>query len=115
MINNNANLHARDRRNQTCLHMACSHGNSFVVHTLLRGGAVSRELFLSFQNSHIHCFLKDINHQDMNGWTPAFTSAFHGRLGCLQMLVKWGAKLDDVDNEGNTAGMEEKLYLLMEI
>ena len=34
------NINIRDRRNQTCLHVACSHGNSFVVHTLLRGGAV---------------------------------------------------------------------------
>ncbi len=49
-------------------------------------------------------YIKDINLQDINGWTPAFTAAYHGRLGCLQMLVKWGAKLDDVDNEGNTAG-----------
>ncbi len=40
MINNNVNVNARDRRNQTCLHMACAHGNSFVVHALLRGGAV---------------------------------------------------------------------------
>ncbi len=51
---------------------------------------------------------KDINHQDNNGWTPAFAAAYHGRLGCLQMLVKWGAKLDDVDNEGNTAGKRKK-------
>jgi len=49
-------------------------------------------------------FIKDLNHRDVNGWTPAYTAAYHGRLGCLQMLVKWGGKLDDVDNEGNTAG-----------
>lgn len=41
---------------------------------------------------------------DINGWTPVFTAAFHGRLGCLQMLVKWGATLEDVDNQGNTIG-----------
>ena len=45
LINNNVNINARDRRNQTCLHMACAHGNSFVVHTLLRGGAVGRPYF----------------------------------------------------------------------
>lgn len=95
------NLSTRDRRNQTCLHMACAHGNSFVVHTLLRGGAVRFLFFLIFID---YLLFKDINHQDSNGWTPAFTAAFHGRLGCLQMLVKWGAKLDDADNEGNTAG-----------
>ncbi|CAF1539547.1 unnamed protein product, partial [Didymodactylos carnosus] len=84
LINNNINLNVRDRRNQTALHVACAHGNSFVLHTLLRGGA-------------------DINHKDINGWSAAYTSAYHGRLGCLQLLVKWGGKLDDVDNEGNIA------------
>lgn len=82
--------------------MACAHGNSFVVHTLLRGGAVS--FVFQYRYALIYDWLKDINHTDINGWTPAFTAAFHGRLGCLQMLVKWGAKLDDVDNEGNTIG-----------
>jgi ankyrin repeat domain-containing protein 42 len=103
LINNNVNINARDRRNQTCLHMACAHGNSFVVHTLLRGGAV-RLCFFECDYIHYLQFIKDLNHRDVNGWTPAYTAAYHGRLGCLQMLVKWGAKLDDVDNEGNTAG-----------
>jgi ankyrin repeat domain-containing protein 42 len=89
--------------------MACAHGNSFVVHTLLRGGAV--RFFFSLLRillSIYNLLFKDINHQDNNGWIPAFTAAYHGRLGCLQILVKWGAKLDDVDNEGNTAGKREK-------
>ena len=51
--------------------------------------------------------LKDINHRDINGWTPTYTAAYHGRLGCLQMLFKWGGKLDDVDNDGNTAGKRD--------
>jgi ankyrin repeat protein len=34
------NLNIRDHRQQTCLHVACAHGNSFAVHALLRGGAV---------------------------------------------------------------------------
>ncbi|CAF3622149.1 unnamed protein product, partial [Rotaria sp. Silwood2] len=55
---------------------------------------------------------KDINHMDVNGWTPAFTATYHGRLGCLQMLVKWSGKLDDVDNEGNTAGKKDLLNKL---
>ena len=55
---------------------------------------------------------KDINQQDVNGWTPAFTAAYHGRLGCLQMLVKWGAKLDEFDNEGNTPGKKSLFKIL---
>ena len=31
------------------------------------------------------------------------------------MLVKWGAKLDDVDNEGNTAGIRKNFYLKIDI
>ncbi|CAF3866860.1 unnamed protein product [Rotaria magnacalcarata] len=89
LINNNVNINARDRRNQTCLHMACAHGNSFV--TSPRHSSFTLHM------------LQDLHHRDVNGWTPAYTAAYHGRLGCLQMLVKWGAKLDDVDNEGNTA------------
>ena len=55
LINNNMNLNVRDRRNQTCLHAACSHGNSFAVHTLLRGGAV-RDLSLTCKAiAHLHC------------------------------------------------------------
>jgi ankyrin repeat domain-containing protein 42 len=82
--------------------MACAHGNSFVVHTLLRGGAV--RFFCLLDSIRYLYYIKDLNQRDVNGWTPAYTAAYHGRLGCLQMLVKWGGKLDDVDNEGNTAG-----------
>lgn len=82
--------------------MACSHGNSFVVQTLLRGGAVKSFSLLCFNSCSL--IFKDLHQQDVNGWTPALTATFHGRLGCLQLLVKWGAKLDEVDNDGNTAG-----------
>jgi ankyrin repeat protein len=44
-------MNTRDRRNQTCLHMACAHGNSFVVHTLLRGGTV-RFLHFYYEINH---------------------------------------------------------------
>lgn len=64
----------------------------------------------SQETSHRCSSLKDLSHRDINGWTPAYTAAYHGRLGCLQMLVKWGAKLDEVDNEGNTAG---KILLIL--
>lgn len=85
--------------------MACAHGNSFVVHTLLRGGAVRIEFgFSRNQLIIIIVIRKDVNIQDGNGWTPIFTATYHGRLGCLQMLIKWGSKTDETDNEGNTLG-----------
>ncbi|NXI32454.1 ANR42 protein, partial [Sterrhoptilus dennistouni] len=45
--------------------------------------------------------LLEVNVSDRNDWKPVHYAAFHGRLGCLQLLVRWGASLDDVDNNGN--------------
>lgn len=42
---------------------------------------------------------------DKNGWTPVHCASYHGRLGCLQMLIKWGAEVDHTDNCGNTPGL----------
>ncbi|XP_077030135.1 ankyrin repeat domain-containing protein 42 isoform X2 [Agelaius phoeniceus] len=45
--------------------------------------------------------MQDVNVSDRNDWKPVHYAAFHGRLGCLQLLVRWGACVDDVDNNGN--------------
>lgn len=37
---------------------------------------------------------------DFNGWLPTHCAAFHGRLGCLQMLCRWGSSVEEVDNDG---------------
>lgn len=52
-------------------------------------------LLLSFQ---------DANVSDKNDWKPVHYAAFHGRLGCLQLLIRWGATVNDVDNNGNLPG-----------
>lgn len=44
----------------------------------------------------------DINATDNMGWTPVHCAAFHGRLGCLQLLSRWGASVDEVDHSGST-------------
>ena len=41
LINNGCNMSAKDIRGSTPLHLAAAHGNSFTLHTLLRGGVVS--------------------------------------------------------------------------
>jgi len=41
---------------------------------------------------------------DKNGWTPVHYAAFHGRLGCLQPLLRWGGSTDETDSLGNTPG-----------
>jgi len=42
---------------------------------------------------------------DHNGWTAAHYACFHGRLGCLQLLVRWGASIDETEKDGNTPGI----------
>lgn len=60
------------------------------------------------------CFIfpqKDVNVTDKNGWSPVHCAAYHGRLGCLQLLVKWGAEVDNTDHSGNTPGLSLNHYL----
>ena len=47
---------------------------------------------------------QEVNSVDKNGWTPVHCASFHGRLGCLQLLVRWGGHIDETDNNGNTPG-----------
>lgn len=46
-----------------------------------------------------------MNVSDRKDWKPVHYAAFHGRLGCLQLLLRWGACIDDVDNNGNLPGI----------
>lgn len=57
-------------------------------------------------------FCQDINCTDKNGWTPVHAACYHGRLGCLQLLNKWGASIDEVDNIGNTPGSFVTNYVI---
>lgn len=41
---------------------------------------------------------------DKNSWAPIHYAAFHGRLGCLQLLARWGGVVDETDSLGNTPG-----------
>ena len=55
-------------------------------------------------HTHTHAHTQDVNAVDRNDWTAVHCASFHGRLGCLQLLMRWGGKLDGTDNAGNTAG-----------
>ncbi|XP_052782421.1 ankyrin repeat domain-containing protein 42-like isoform X1 [Mya arenaria] len=92
LANNNVNLSAKDHRGSSPGHLAAAHGNSFTLNTILRSGT-------GFLNE---TGVKDINTTDKSGWTPVHSACYHGRLGCLQLLNKWGASIDEVDNLGNT-------------
>ena len=45
-----------------------------------------------------------MNETDKNGWMPIHYAAYHGRLSCLQILIKWGGNPDEVEHSGNTPG-----------
>ena len=49
---------------------------------------------------------------DKSNWSPVHVASYHGRLGCLQLLIKWGARYDDVDGNGNTPGQQKQHYFL---
>ncbi|KAL3846546.1 hypothetical protein ACJMK2_017525 [Sinanodonta woodiana] len=106
LVNNGVSLSAKDCRGSTPAHLAAAHGNSFTMSTILRAGIGFRSEDGTAQ----------INATDKNGWMPIHCAAYHGRLGCLQLLHKWGATIDDVDNTGNTpahlAAMEGHLPCL---
>ena len=53
--------------------------------------------------------VQDVNSVDKSNWTAVHVASYHGRLGCLQLLIKWGARHDDVDNNGNTPGKNNAL------
>jgi hypothetical protein len=38
------------------------------------------------------CFSQDVNATDNMGWTAAHCAAFHGRLGCLQVMTSFYLK-----------------------
>jgi len=48
--------------------------------------------------------LKEVIVTDKNGWTPLHHAAFHGRISCLQQLLRWGSSIEETDRLGNTAG-----------
>ncbi|KAM6385060.1 ankyrin repeat domain-containing protein 42 [Alca torda] len=108
LLKNGANAEAQDDRGCTPSHLAAAHGQSYTLQTILRSGAV-RDFYprfpsagpksdIFFQTKHS---LDNVNVSDRNDWKPVHYAAFHGRLGCLQLLVRWGACIDDVDNNGN--------------
>ncbi|KAJ6617886.1 hypothetical protein lerEdw1_014944, partial [Lerista edwardsae] len=79
-----------------CLQWLLWHGADRTAVTM-RGWTVAHLAAIRGQDA---C-MQDVNVSDKYDWKPIHNAAFHGRLGCLQLLVRWGATLDDVDNNGN--------------
>ncbi|KAM6212617.1 LOW QUALITY PROTEIN: ankyrin repeat domain-containing protein 42 [Sarcoramphus papa] len=112
LLINGANAEAQDDRGCTPSHLAAAHGQSYTLQIILRSGVV-RDFYPQFPSAEPKSgilaltpslklrFRTNVNVSDRNDWKPVHYAAFHGRLGCLQLLVRWGACIDDVDNNGN--------------
>jgi hypothetical protein len=66
-------------------------------------------------SSNLVSSFQDSNAQDKNGWTPVHAAAYHGRLGCLQYLARWGGNIEDVDNVGNTPGKLSSILTILKV
>ncbi|TGZ74797.1 hypothetical protein CRM22_000760 [Opisthorchis felineus] len=61
------------------------------------------ELDVECTSIHFPAAWMDVETVDGHGWTMLHCAAFHGRLGCVQVLLRWGLRIEDVDKSGNTA------------
>ncbi|XP_041879988.1 ankyrin repeat domain-containing protein 42 isoform X2 [Corvus kubaryi] len=109
MIKHGASINEVDVVHQfTPLQCAAHSGSLECLHWLLWHGAdTTRVTVGGWTAAHLAAIrgqdacMQDVNVSDRNDWKPVHYAAFHGRLGCLQLLVRWGACVDDVDNNGN--------------
>ncbi|RMC07468.1 hypothetical protein DUI87_16940 [Hirundo rustica rustica] len=96
----------KKKQNYTSVHEAVKAGDVEQLALMIKSGASINEVDVVHKFTPLQCAahsgsLEDVNVSDRNDWKPVHYAAFHGRLGCLQLLVRWGASVDDVDNNGN--------------
>nr|XP_008261523.1 ankyrin repeat domain-containing protein 42 isoform X1 [Oryctolagus cuniculus] len=105
----------------TPLHWAAHSGSLECLHWLLWHGAdITQVTSRGWTAAHIAAIrgqdacMQDPSVTDKREWKPVHYATFHGRLGCLQLLVKWGCSIEDVDYNGNLpvhlAAMEGHLH-----
>ena len=84
LLDNKADVYARNNALQTPLHLAARWGKEKAMASLIRRG-LSMEL------------------RDELGWTPLMWAAMRGKAGVAEQLLKAGARPNPVDSDGNTA------------
>ena len=102
LLENQANIEAKDGRGQTPLHRASEHGHIEVVKLLLERGA-------------------DPAVADSTGWTPLYEASESGHIEVVKLLLERGPDPAVADSEGRTPlhrasedGHEEVVKLLLE-
>jgi ankyrin repeat protein len=81
--------HSKNKENNTLLHEYAYVGNSIGIKSRLDLDLV--------KNAH-----KDIDAQNIEGYTPLHLAAYKGHVETVKTLIKYGAKIDERDNNGNT-------------
>ncbi|MGD9643644.1 MAG: ankyrin repeat domain-containing protein [Elusimicrobiales bacterium] len=84
LLDNKADVYARNKALQTPLHLAARWGKERSMARLIKRG-LSMEL------------------RDELGWTPLMWAAMRGKAGAAEQLLKAGALPNPVDSDGNTA------------
>jgi ankyrin repeat protein len=80
----NGILVTRDSERKTPLHIACEEGHEDLAEVLLIR------------------FKVELNVSDMNGWEPLHSACSHGNFKIIQLLLKKGANIKSITNEGDT-------------
>ena len=85
LLENGANVHAKDRSGWSLLASACTFGNSAAAELLIRYGA-------------------DLNAKmERFGWSPMISATTNGHKEVVQLLIKKNADLELKDDSGETA------------
>ena len=84
LIAEQVDLNARDREDNTALHLASEKGHTEIVKALLTGEGI------------------DINARENYEWTPLHYAARNGHIEVVEVLLKNGAQVDLVSDEHDT-------------
>jgi len=118
LIDEGADVNAKDAAGQTPLHLAALKENSDVVKLLIDGGADvdSSEPRLGFRPLHnaalqgnfgvselLVKYGADLDAQTLHGDTALHLAAIGGHAGIVELLLQYHANMDIVDAEGRTA------------